>query len=89
MLSNCREIQSGWTSDSVSDAAVRGKAMAVSLIGGTSPPDPLVTTKYESSGAMSAASMRLTPPTRARLSSHSRLRQGSSSFVAVSMTPMP
>ena len=54
MLSKCREIQSGWTSDSASAAAVRGKAIAVSLIG-ASPPDPLVTTKYESSGAMSAA----------------------------------
>ena len=33
---------------------VNEKAIAVSLIGGRSPPDPLVTTKYESSGEIAA-----------------------------------
>ena len=45
MLSKCRAIHSGWTLESWSDAAVRGYAIAVSLIGGASPPDPLLTTK--------------------------------------------
>ena len=53
MLSKCRAIQSGCTSELCSDSAFSGYATAVSLIGGRSPPDPLVTTKYESSGAMS------------------------------------
>ena len=45
MLSKCREIHSGWTSESWSDAALSGYAIAVSLIGGASPPEPLETTK--------------------------------------------
>ena len=50
-LSKLREIHSGWT---LSPPAI-GYATAVSLIGGRSPPEPLVTTKYWSLGAMAPA----------------------------------
>ena len=85
MLSKCREIQSG----STWSLPVSGYAMAVSLIGGRSPPEPLVTTKYESSGAMSPAKTRWMPPTKERLSSHSRVRHGSSALLAVPMRATP
>ena len=50
-LSKWRETHSGWTLS----LPATGKAMAVSLIGGRSPPEPLPTTKYWSLGAMSPA----------------------------------
>ena len=63
--------------------------MAVSLIGGRSPPEPLVTTKQESSGAMAAPTARWMPPTNCRLSSHRRVRHGSSCLVPVLIRAAP
>ena len=61
----------------------------MSLIGGRSPPEPLETTNHSSFGAIEPLMMRWMPPTNCRLSSHRRVRQGSSCSVAVSMMPMP
>ena len=49
MLSKAREIHSGCTSS----PPLIGKAMTVSLIGGRSPPEPLVTANQLPSGEMS------------------------------------
>ncbi len=63
--------------------------MIVSEIGGRSPPEPLVTTKKESSGEMSPAYARWMPPTNCRLSSQRRVRHGSSWFVVVLISAAP
>ncbi|GBC87334.1 hypothetical protein HRbin12_01337 [bacterium HR12] len=62
--SKCRLTQRGSTPAPPST----GQAIAVSLIGGRSPPEPLTTTKYEPSGEMSPSVIRRTPPTRGRFS---------------------
>ena len=85
MLSKFRVIHSGCTP---SPPAI-GNAIAVSLIGGASPPLPDVTTKYWSFGAIAPAKIRWTPPTLWMLSSQIVECHGSSWLVVRSMRATP
>ena len=84
-LSNMREIHSGWDVVAARDL---GSATMVSLIGGRSPPEPLVTTKYESSGSdRPRGKIRVDAADELEVVVPERVRQGINWFFVVSMSP--